>query len=198
MIPQKAIELILESEGVDQPNIWPGGASGITIGYGYDLGYEKDFARDWDGYLPSGHIERLKAALGKTGGTAKVLTNRFRGIVINSVAAKEVFLSKTLPKYEGQTRKAFPGVEKLPPLAFGALVSLVFNRGAGMDGPRRAEMRNIRGDIAGISRGLPLNDGLKSIAHQFRLMKRLWVGKGLDGLLVRREREAKLVEEAIA
>ena len=34
----------------------------------------------------------------------------------------------------------------------------------------------------------------KGIAKEIRSMKRLWEGKGLDGLLKRREREAKMVE----
>ena len=55
-----------------------------------------------------------------------------------------------------------------------------------MSGDRRREMRAIaravaRGDVA-------------EIARQIRAMKRLWVGKGLDGLLKRREGEAALVE----
>ena len=35
------------------------------------------------------------------------------------------------------------------------------------------------------------------IASQLRSMKRLWQGKGLDGLITRREAEAKLVESCI-
>jgi GH24 family phage-related lysozyme (muramidase) len=34
----------------------------------------------------------------------------------------------------------------------------------------------------------------KKIAKEFRSMKRIWLGKGLDGLLDRRESEAKLIE----
>ena len=38
---------------------------------------------------------------------------------------------------------------------------------------------------------------LQEIADQLRSMKRLWINKGLDGLLRRREEEAKLVESCI-
>jgi GH24 family phage-related lysozyme (muramidase) len=38
---------------------------------------------------------------------------------------------------------------------------------------------------------------LKKIATQLRLMKRLWVGKNLGGLLKRRDAEADLVESCI-
>ena len=32
------------------------------------------------------------------------------------------------------------------------------------------------------------------IAEQVLLMKRLWIGKGLDGLLIRRNEEAELIK----
>jgi hypothetical protein len=38
---------------------------------------------------------------------------------------------------------------------------------------------------------------VSSLAKEFRKMKRIWVGKGLDGLLERREAEAKLIESCI-
>ena len=47
---QKAIDLIHKFEGWDDPWIWPGDASGVTIGYGYDLGYEP-FKKEWAGLL---------------------------------------------------------------------------------------------------------------------------------------------------
>jgi len=40
-------------------------------------------------------------------------------------------------------------------------------------------------------------DDLQDIANQLRSMKRLWEGKGLDGLIKRREDEAELVESSI-
>ncbi len=83
----------------------------------------------------------------------------------------------------------FPGIAELPPDAQGALVSLVFNRGTSMEGDRRAEMRAIRDAV-------PSSD-LQEIADQLRSMKRLWINKGLDGLLRRREEEAKLIESCI-
>ena len=55
-----------------------------------------------------------------------------------------------------------------------------------MSGDSRVEMRNIRVLV-------PKKD-YKGIANEIRKMKRLWEGKGMDGLLKRREAEAKLVE----
>lgn len=204
MIPKAAIDLILEAEGIDQPSRWPGGGSGITIGYGYDLGFERYFARDWSGILSSLVISTLATALGKTGQNARVIAHRFDGIVIQRAQALQVFISKTLPQEEAKTLQAFPGLDKLPPPVIGALVSLVFNRGASMtDDPARpalhsrSEMRAIRDLVAQYSQGSAQSAVLHGIAQNLRVMKRLWIGKGLNGLLDRRDAEAALVESAI-
>ena len=54
----------------------------------------------------------------------------------------------------------------------------------------RREMRAIRDEVA---KPYP---NLHAIAGEIRAMKRLWIGKGEDGLLVRREAEARLVDGA--
>ena len=61
-----------------------------------------------------------------------------------------------------------------------------------MMGERRQGIREIKNLLA----GEPPYD-LAKIAEELRAMKRVWVGKGLDGLITRREREARLVESAI-
>jgi GH24 family phage-related lysozyme (muramidase) len=66
---------------------------------------------------------------------------------------------------------------------------LVFNRGPGMDGERRREMRAVRDAVA--------EKDLREIVRQIRAMKRIWEGQGLDGLLRRRDAEADLIESAI-
>ena len=191
MVSQKAKDLILYYEGLNQPSRWPGGASGITLGYGYDLGYEgeKSFRKDWGPYLTEEEIEKLARAVGRTGSDAEEISDQFSDITIKRADAEEVFYKRSLPKYEEMTRNAFPGFDDLPADAQGSLVSLVFNRGSSMSGDRRLEMRAIR-DL------VPKGD-LQGIADQIRAMKRLWVGKGLDGLLKRRDKEADLVESCI-
>lgn len=190
-LSDRATALILKSEGLNQPGKWPGGASGITIGYGYDLGQVKvdEFVADWGGVLPTAQLERLKAAVGLAGDKAKAVAPGLADITIGKDVALKVFLVRTVPRFLAQTETAFPGLDKLPPDAQGALVSLVYNRGPKMDGDRRKEMRAIR-DAVG--RG-----DLKEIAAQLRAMKRLWEGQGLPGLLVRRDAEAALVESCI-
>lgn len=190
-VTEKALALILEAEGLDQPGKWPGESSGITIGIGYDLGFASpdQFEEDWSPYLTSNEIDRLKTAIGVSGEAASQRASQFSDIKIKRDDAVEVFKNRTLPRYSQQTEDAFPGVDQLPADAQGALVSLVFNRGAGMEGDRRREMRAVRDAVA---RG-----DLQEIADQLRAMKRLWEGKGMGGLLKRRDAEADLVESAI-
>ena len=168
---------------------WPGGASGATIGIGVDCGYyTKDELAKIFHFLKNDQIKLIQGASGKTGSTGKEYTKTLReaGIVVSWDQAKEIFESLTWPKFAKLTEKAFPEVEKLCDNAYGALVSLVFNRGSAMQGDSRLEMRNIRNLV-------PKKD-YKGIAKELRKMKRIWQGKGLDGLIERREAEAKLVE----
>lgn len=190
-ITDKALALILEAEGLDQPGKWPGGGSGITLGIGYDLGFvtPEQFEEDWSPFLSSDEIERLKSAIGITGGSAQQRASQFKDITVTREQAEQVFKNRTLPLHSKRTEDAFPGVDKLPPNAQGALVSLVFNRGPSMTGDRRKEMRAVRDAVA--------QGDLQEIANQIRAMKRIWAGQGLNGLLRRRDAEADLVESAI-
>lgn len=211
MIPPTAINLILSAEGVDQPGKWPGGESGITLGHGYDLSAETadELARDWTPHLGREAVRRLASAAGLSGERARLRAAYYGDIVITRTMADAVFFSSTLPKYETQTSNAFPGFDQLSGGIQGALVSLVFNRGTLFaDDPnhpqhdRRREMRAIRDAIALAAGGhkwgfirwpdLPKDWLGNEIAAQLESMKRLWAGKGLDGLLARRDAEAAL------
>ena len=194
----KALALILEYEVgggkayydkyLSRPT-WPGGASGMTLAIGVDCGYyspeelEKIF-----NFLPKEQLDIVKGASGKTGQSGKeyTATNKNKGINISWDQAIKIFDSLTWPKFARLAEKAFPGLNDLCDNAYGALVSLVFNRGTAMQGDSRLEMRNIRVLV-------PKKD-YKGIAEELRKMKRIWKGKGLDGLLARRDAEADLVE----
>jgi GH24 family phage-related lysozyme (muramidase) len=187
----KALDLIVEAEGLDQPGRWPGGNSGIALGIGYDLGLvtRESFESDWNPHLSPEQIARLSEATGVTGKSAQALAPRFADIVITREAAIDVFERVTLPQWVARTAEVFPGFDKLPLDAQGALVALVFNRGTSLGGDQKKEMRTIR-DL------VPSGD-LTAIAREIRAMKRLWEGKAaLQGLLKRRDAEAALLESA--
>lgn len=194
-LTDNAKKLIFEYEGLDQPGDWPGGESGITIGIGYDLGYESrpDFDQDWKPLLDPASYAALAAVTGLKGSAAQAKAPTVKSIRIKQSDAETVFLERTVPKYQKTTESAFPGVGKLPADAQGALLSLVYNRGAGMQGDSRTEMRAIRDAIAKVD-SAGVDATLQTVADQIRAMKRLWEGKGLDGLLARRDAEADLVE----
>lgn len=193
----KSIDLILEYEvggGQSYYNkylqkpTWPKGASGVTIGIGYDLGYNdlNQFTKDWQGKISDEDFVRLSKVLGKKGDSAANVVGSVRDILVPWSAAFEVFQNNTIPRFIKQTLEAFPQADQLHPDAFGALVSIVFNRGASVTGDSRREMLNIR--------HLVPSKNYKAIAQEVRNMKRLWIGKGLNGLLTRREEEAKIIE----
>lgn len=169
---------------------WPGGASGVTIGIGYDLGYntKAKITADWGNRLSPADLAALLTSAGKTGAAARAMIPGLRHVKVPLADATAVFEANTLPRYAGDTRRAYPGVEALPADAQGALLSLVFNRGSAMSGDRRREMRAIK--------ALVTARDLRGIAAQIVAMKRLWNARELPGLHKRRDAEAKLVEQA--
>ncbi len=206
-IPDEAIALIISSEGIDQPWKWPGGGSGITLGVGCDIGADPDSLEFWRGVLADTEIHTLQQARGLTGRRAKEIETRFRGINVSRAQAQRVFAERTLPTEIARTLKAFPGIEFMPAAVLGALVSLVYNRGESTyDAPgstRRREMRIIREILADFQTMTPnersshLREYALKIAVQFRKMCRLWVGMSLPGLLIRREAEARMIENSV-
>jgi len=166
---------------------WPGGGSGVTIGIGYDLGYHtpKQIQKDWSGQLKGSDLDALFLAAGNKGQAAKSMLDQVRNIPVSFKAARAVFYMTTLVRYGAKTRKAYPGVGNLFPDAQAAILSLVYNRGTAMAGARRKEMAAIK--------PLVVSQDYSGIADQILAMKRLWVNKGLDGLLSRRDSEAHLV-----
>ena len=118
----------------------------------------------------------------------KIAVALYRELRRNNRNAKAVFSISTLPRYAASTAKAYPGVEKLLPDAQAALLSLVYNRGARMSSGTRKEMAAIR--------PLVLQQGYEGIAQEMLNMKRLWVNRGLAGLLKRRDDEAAMVRHA--
>lgn len=166
---------------------WPGGASGVTIGVGYDLGYNSraQIASDWRD-LPSSVISRLQSAAGVKGDAARRLTPTLHSISIPWDMAERVYLRNTVPRFAKLTESAYPGTATMHPHAQGSMLSWVFNRGEGITSSSRdTEKRAMRVDIP---------EHVERLPKHFRDSKRLWVGRGMDGLLLRREDEARLIE----
>jgi len=199
MVSQKSIDLILDSEGCDLSPSWPGGASGVTYGHGYDLGYnsEEQIRRDWTYHVNGNVLAFMISCAGVKGETAKKrITSETKTLRITAEAAREVFENRTLPRYIKLAQDTYPGFDELNEDTRGALVSLVFNRGSafGVEGQpswdSRKEMRELKPLIE--------QGDLKAIADKIREMTRLWEGKGLDGLITRRNNEADLIGNSIA
>ncbi|MBL7726885.1 MAG: hypothetical protein JNM68_04325 [Dinghuibacter sp.] len=197
-VSQKSLDMIVGFE-VTSPAvyerryrkpIWPGGASGVTVGIGYDLGYytAKQVADAFGRYVQAGTLQLLQSVRGLKGVAAQNALGSVSAVDIPYAVAAQVFHESTLPQFAAMVRKIYPGVEKLPPDAQGALLSLVYNRGADIDPKkdRRREMYNI---VALVARG-----DLAGIAAEIRAMKRLW--PTVKGLRDRRDKEADLVANA--
>jgi hypothetical protein len=169
--------------------IWPKGMSGPTAMVGIDIGYysKEEIDLIFKPLTSEHELDLIQNGRGKKGLIAQSYTKKLKGITFSWEESLHVFESFILPKFIKYTVRAFPGVEKLCSSAQTALVSLVFNRGMSMRGASRREMAAIK--------TLVPDKNYKEIAAQIRMMKRLWE-KG-NGLIGRREREAKLVESCL-
>jgi len=207
MLNDKSLKLIFDFEvggGENYYNkflknpVWPGEQSGVTIGVGYDVGYvnKTEFSNDWKD-LSKEVFDRLYKVVGVKGYQAKELARRLKDITIPWELSVKVFMNKTVKKFYDLTQKTFPNFDKLPEDAKGGLVSLVFNRGAALEGDRRREMKAIR-DI--MARTVNFDEkALSQISDQIRKMKRIWIGGSIEkGMSRRRDAEAKIIEEALA
>jgi len=206
MIPQEAINLTIECEvssrsyyekRLRRPE-WPGGASGVTVAIGYDLGYASlaKFHGDWDGMRPTQMLRAMEGCLGVRGNPARALLPSVRGSIdVPWDIAIDIFMRRDVPEWEQRVLDTLPGAATLHPLCRGALFSLAYNRGtswaipAGRDASGRyREMRQIKGAIAD---GRP-----EDVPALIRSMKRLW--PKVAGLRSRREAEARLFERGLS
>lgn len=179
---------------------WPGGASGITIGIGYDIGTtsEAQFRADWDALLPPAWITRLARCCGIQGDRAKPMAADLRDIQVDYQAALRVFRTRSIPQVTAALLRCIPQAAILAPPCRAALVSLAYNRGNAWHAQddRHREMRDIASAIG--------EGHADAVPNLIRAMKRLWVQNPADppedwrplpnmaGLLARRDREADM------
>ena len=175
---------------------WPGGMAGVTIGFGYDLGWvdRVQFHADWGALLTTTQLARLEAVLGVRGAPARALAEGVADIRIPFDEAKRVFDARCLPRQVAAIWAALPtdALDALGPDGISALVSLGFSRGPTWDreGDRYREMRAIRAALA--------EGRLNDVPYQIRAMKRLEQGAAHPGLARRRDDEAKLFRDCLA
>jgi hypothetical protein len=169
---------------LQSPN-WPGGASGVTWGIGYDGGHQSTatIAREWFAHP---HVDRLTTTAGLTGESARAALPRYRDIVVPWSMATDVLVTHSLPRYIALARQAYGRqLDTAPAGVRCALGSETYNRGAGMAGSRRAERRHIRDHC------LPRRDW-ECVAQQLEASCRVWANDRTngEGLCNRRRDEA--------
>lgn len=201
-ISQSAFDLIVAEEVSSkayyikhyQRPEWPGGASGVTVGIGYDLGYatKAKIAADFGPHVSPQMLSVMQSCAGVTHGAAASLLGRVKGsILIPWDVAMNVFANRDVPQWIAEVARVVPNCDILNPTCLGVLVSLAYNRGAGgfiSGGDRNSEMRAIRATMAAKNPA--------PIPGLFRSMARIWPNmKGLQG---RRRREAALFEKGLS
>ena len=181
---------------------FPGLASGITIGVGYDLKFntEQNFRDLWSDQLPRHVLNELSKDIGKPGSKKRAKELKQQGVEVPFKAAWPVFIEKTLPRYYSDTEAIYPSLGALPGLCRSALVSIVFNRGNSLAGPGRQEMRAIR-DILNEADNPAFHKNkrkmlLADVEDQIVAMQRLWDRS--SGLYKRRQGEANLWRSGLA
>uniref|UniRef100_UPI003B9EABA4 pesticin C-terminus-like muramidase n=1 Tax=Aeromonas jandaei TaxID=650 RepID=UPI003B9EABA4 len=197
-ISKKSAEFILSWEAYMPKPYVPKGdqSSGVTIGYGYDLGQQEiSSARTMlSDYYTAPQVERLLTAIGKKGDNARAIVHELSDISIDKERALDMAM-RLKERYCQVVVNTYPQAINLPPDSAGAILSLVYNRGPSLKKPKigdpidsRREMREIGDDF---SKG-----NIKNIPARLRSMKRLWANQ--RGLRDRREGEAKFIEEELA
>jgi hypothetical protein len=167
----------------------PPGASGITIGIGYDCGYNTSaqIAKDWGGVIPDAHVKRFQAMAGKKGPSARNALGSVRDIIVPWDAALKVYENKTMPRFAALTTSTYPGITKQYPHIQGVMLSTTFNRGNSLTGDRRRELLWSRDAI--------VKNNAKPLPGYQLQMRRLW--PNIPGLLKRYAAHAGLMQRAL-
>lgn len=193
IISKESLESILKWEKYESKPYVPSkggdGRSGVTLGYGYDLGQQstEQIKKDLALYYTPNQIQRLLKAQGRKGVSAQALVSGLSDITISKDKAYDMVMI-VKKRYAEDTLKIYPDILKYHPHCQGAILSLVYNRYIGLKGNRRKEMREIQEDLKKSGSNVPIS---------LRNMKRLWTTKQNRGLQARREDEAKIFEKGL-
>ena len=194
---KEAVKLVVKWEIGDRARyeklyqgvICPGGASGATIGIGYDLGTQTkaDIRASWGWHKD---IEALVTASGQTGAArCKAWQAQHKAIRVKYDDALRVFTLQDWPTYVQASERAYKrGWEDITGWHQGALASNGYNRGFSFTGDRRKELRVIRDEC------VP-NGSAKCTGEQLRASCRVWEGTDIyKGICARRHDEASFAE----
>lgn len=185
--------------------VWPGFASGVTIGCGYDLGYHTlaQVRADWGGRIGAADLSRLEAAVGLKAvdpdratkvAKARAFVAAFADIRVEWDVAIAQFDTSKMPALVAELYGALDNLDRLHPHARAALLSLTFNRGSGGYRSSKDRFREMRAIAQAMTQGTP--DAFAGIPALLRSMRRIW-GEG-SSLSKRRSEEAELFEAGLA
>jgi len=194
-----ALALLIAEEGLDRPDCWPGEESGMTLGLGDDAAFltARQFKERWAPYLTAAQLAALLPGVGLRGDRARAFCRvlharmtppdnhtppELQPVRISREVALAVFKKWDEQEYIAQTLATFKGSDQLPADSFGALFSVVYNRGDSLEGERRREMRQIRWAVT--------QRHWEQVPELIRSMRRLWPNNA--GLRRRRDNEARL------
>lgn len=107
----------------------------------------------------------------------------------------EARLAESVAQADADVCRIWPGADRLHDKARAALVSLVYNRGPSLVDSQKQPVLQTRREMRALGPAILAADYAR-IATLIEDMRRLWEGKGLDGLLRRRSNEAALVRQA--
>lgn len=180
--------MVVEAEGfVSKPEAPDARYSGVSWGIGYDghTNSVQNILGDWAALPPRARLAAMHPYYGRA---AQQHVREVADIRVPRGLSDQVFDAVDVPRTRLECARAFPKFEALHIDARSVLISLVFNRGAGMTGDSRREMRAIR-DL------VPKRDYV-AMAGQIRAMERVWAGTDIErGMRNRREAEARIMEK---
>lgn len=186
-VSKEVFEFILDKEGYRKFPYVPAGSSGVTVGYGYDLGQQSSaqVMLDLNGLYNEHDLARLLAVVGMQGDAARGALGTVSNIQISKESA--LALAVTMKKrYAKDVVSIYPGALGLHPFCQGALLSLVINRGTSLvDRPgqvSRIEMRQIQEDFS--------SQDIDKIPSRLEEMQKYWVSSENRGVGIRRRQEA--------
>lgn len=168
---------------------WPQGASGVTVGVGYDLGYhtKSQIVRDWELVVGRRIAELLATCAGVKGSRAKAYRDRIeKSVRISFEGAWKVFVDTTVPRFAKLTAGTFPNHHRMHPVTQAMMLSVVFNRGSSLKGYRRRHMVQMRNSVT--------DQGVINAIDQ---MKVIWPRRegNHPGIRNRRDKEIKIITQ---